>query len=112
MSADAAAGHQTDHNQETASSWLSEFFDNLQQASDEALDIFYSAFNVSQSPANTQSQGLGWGSVNKEGEGRKQFYFGDPSDYDLSEINGPRSQVSRMARTCVCLLVLSAAFLL
>ena len=37
--------------------------------------------------------GIGWGSVNKEGEGRKQFFFGDPSEYDLSEINGPRSQV-------------------
>ena len=72
---------------------MSEMLDNLQRASDEAIDIFYSAFNVSQAPASTHAQGLGWGSVNKEGEGRKQFYFGDPSDYDLSEINGPRSQV-------------------
>ena len=96
MADDTAAGHQASQSHETASGWASEFLDNLQRASDEALEIFYSAFNVSaQAPANAnaEAQGLGWGSVNKEGEGRKQFYFGDPADYDLSEINGPRSQV-------------------
>jgi hypothetical protein len=78
---------------EEGGGWASELLENLQRASDEAIDIFYSAFNISQAPASTHAEGLGWGSVNKEGEGRKQFYFGDPSEYDLSEINGPRSQV-------------------
>jgi len=81
---------------ETGAGWASEVLDNLKQASDEALEIFYSAFNVSGAGAGASapaSDGVGWGSVNAEGEGRKQFFFGDPSDYDLSDINGQRSQV-------------------
>jgi len=62
-----------------------------------------SGFNTSQTGhAPRADEGLGWGSVNKEGEGKKQFYFGDPSDYNMDEINGPRSQV---ARPCVCVCV-------
>jgi len=84
----------------TGAGWASEMLKNLQQASDEALEIFYSAFNVSGAGAGAgagaragAADGLGWGSVSEEGEGRKQFFFGDPSEYDLSDINGPRSQV-------------------
>ena len=72
-----------------------DWWTTLSKASDEALEIFYSAFNISASAPATSREGAstGWGSVNAEGEGRKQFFFGDPSDYDLSDINGPRSQV-------------------
>ena len=81
---------------EAATSAWGDLVDNLQRASDEALEIFYSAFNISGAGAREDAdEGLGWGSVNKEGEGRKQFYFGDPSEYDLSDINGPRTQVWR-----------------
>ena len=75
--------------------WWGGAWENFKNASDEALDIIFSAFNLSHAPAHAHgsSEGVGWGSVNAEGEGRKQFFFGDPSEYDLSEINGPRSQV-------------------
>ena len=89
------------------SAWASEMLNNLQQASDEALEIFYSAFNVSGAGAGVgvgaragAADGLGWGSVSEEGEGRKQFFFGDPSEYDLSDINGPRSQVRAALSSC------------
>eukprot|EP00277_Geminigera_cryophila_P042963 CAMPEP_0173081578 /NCGR_PEP_ID=MMETSP1102-20130122/17368_1 /TAXON_ID=49646 /ORGANISM="Geminigera sp., Strain Caron Lab Isolate" /LENGTH=238 /DNA_ID=CAMNT_0013956209 /DNA_START=18 /DNA_END=735 /DNA_ORIENTATION=- len=78
---------------EEGGDWLSEMLDNLQRASDEALEIFWSGFNTSQTghaPPLTRA----WGGDNKEGEGKKQFYFGDPSDYNMDEINGPRSQWS------------------
>ena len=62
----------------------------------DTLQVVLAADGPSSSSAPATSRegaSTGWGSVNAEGEGRKQFFFGDPSDYDLSDINGPRSQV-------------------
>ena len=74
---------------------LEDMWESLTNASNEAIEIFKSAFNVTGTCPHPRLSSLilSLGAIPTKPKPGKMFYFGDPSEFDMADLSANPSQV-------------------